>query len=69
MQFVINSIIILIGMSSCVGYKLGNNKPAHLQKVNSVTAARVGVGTMSGSCAGSGPGAGFGHRPHDNGQK
>jgi len=37
MQFVINSIIILIGMSSCVGYKLGNNKPAHLQKVNSVT--------------------------------
>lgn len=35
--FALNSIIILIGMSSCIGYKLGNNKPAHLQKVNSVS--------------------------------
>ena len=24
-------------MNSCVGYKLGNNKPTHLQKVNSVS--------------------------------
>ena len=33
----IYSIISLIGMNSCVGYKLGNNKPTHLQKVNSVS--------------------------------
>ena len=36
-QLAINSIIILIGMSSCIGYKLGNNKPTNLQRISSVS--------------------------------
>ncbi|MEE2808972.1 MAG: hypothetical protein VYB73_06630 [Verrucomicrobiota bacterium] len=31
------AIILVATVSSCVGYKLGNNKPTHLQGVNSVS--------------------------------